>query len=97
MTETLLNYRLLLLIKPDVPEADFEAAVNQLRTQIEKDKGSVKEQDMWGLRDLAYRVKGYDKGYYAHLHFIATPQGLKNISSALALHESSLRYMLTRE
>ena len=93
----LLNYRLLLLVKPDVAEVDYSAVVGEVCAVIEKDKGSVKEQDLWGSRPLAYKVNGFDKGYYAHLHFVATLTGIKNIDQALRLNERVLRYMITKD
>lgn len=93
----LYNYRLLLLVKPDVPEASFKSTVEELTSQIIKDTGSVKEQDLWGLRDLAYKINTYDKGYYAHLRFIATPESVENVKQSLMVNESALRYLITRE
>lgn len=93
----LYNYRLLLLVKPDVAEPVFKSTVDEITSQITKEKGSVKEQDLWGLRDLAYKIHTYDKGYYAHLHFVASPEMVENVKQNLLVNEAALRYLITRD
>lgn len=97
MANELIDYRLLILLKPDLSEADFTSHVDEVRILIEKAKGSVKEQDLWGLRDLAYRIQAFDKGYYAHLHFLADSSTVDKIHDHLKLNETALRYMITKE
>ena len=55
---------------------------------------NVKE---WGLRELAYEIKGETKGYYVLLNVTATPEAIKEFERVANIKESVIRYIQVAE
>ena len=51
--------------------------------------------DHWGRRQLAYKIRNRDTGYYAVARFAADTDLLPEYERALKLDEGVLRYLLT--
>ena len=47
-------YECVIIGRQDVSSGHFEELVNEFCSIIEKDGGSVKKREYWGLRSLAY-------------------------------------------
>ena len=66
-------YEELFIVKPDAPEEEVDAFVEQLRTQLTTAGATVDKVDKWGKRRLAYRVDKYREGIYVLFQFTAGP------------------------
>ncbi len=71
-------YETLYLLPPDLSDDEYQEVVGKFNNIIEKNQGVVIKVDHWGRRDLAYRVRKFDKGYYVLLQFCGKP-GLTSI------------------
>ena len=64
-------YEELFIIKPDFPEEEADAFVEQMRTLVTNGGGTVDKVEKWGKRKLAYRVGKYREGSYVLFQFTA--------------------------
>lgn len=51
----------------------------------------------WGVRDLAYPIKGQKQGYYIQLELKLLPAEVKAVDQALKHNDNVLRYLLVKE
>ena len=51
------NYQSVLILKPDLDEAQVEESVNKITAILKKFGGSVLKLEKWGKKRLAYRVR----------------------------------------
>ena len=86
------NYALTLVLKPDLEEK----ARKELLDSVTKRFGKVEKEELWGARDLAYKIKKYNKGWYAHYLFNGEPDKIAPLDKALKLDEDIIRYLLVR-
>lgn len=86
------NYALTLILKPDLEEK----ARKELIEPVVKKLGKIEKEEDWGVRDLAYQIKRFDKGYYIHYLFQAEPLSISSLDKALKLEEDIIRYLLVR-
>ena len=86
-------YECVIIGRQDVSSGHFEELVNEFCSIIEKDGGSVKKREYWGLRSLAYRIKKNRKGHYILLNFETNPKTLKEFERVRGLNEDILRFM----
>ena len=86
-------YECVIIGRQDVSSGHFEELVNEFCSIIEKDGGSVKKREYWGLRSLAYRIKKNRKGHYILLNFETNPETLKEFERVMGLNEDILRFM----
>jgi small subunit ribosomal protein S6 len=91
-----IDYEILLLLDPDVPEERQGEIVARLRDQVEKSGGTFDRHDPWGRRRLAYEINKKTDGLYHLITFSSTPETLDEISRVLKIDDHVLRHMATR-
>lgn len=89
------NYELMAVIKPDIGDDAIKARLEKLRELIISTGGSVTHEEHWGLRDLTYRIKKQDRGFYCTFDFSGDPSKLKEMDRVLRLDNELLRHLLT--
>ena len=86
-------YECVIIGRQDVSSGQVEELVNEFCSIIEKDGGSIKKREYWGLRSLAYRIKKNRKGHYILLNFETNSKTLKEFERVMGLNEDILRFM----
>ena len=89
-------YETVLIARNDVTQQQVEQIAADIQTELETDGGSVKKNEYWGLRSLAYRIKKNRKGHYLLLGLDAKPAFVSEMERRLGLNEDVLRFMTIR-
>lgn len=90
------NYEGLFIIKPDIKEEDVKGIYKVISDSVIKNGGSVKKEDLWGKRQLAYPVKKFKEGYYYKVDFTVPTAAITKLEEAYRLNSDILRTMITR-
>lgn len=90
------NYEGLFIIKPEIQEEAVKNVYKTISDSVAKNGGSVKKEDVWGKRQLAYPVKKCKEGYYYKLDFTAPTAAIVKLEEACRLNGDILRTMITR-
>src|SRR3989338_1261819 len=59
----------------------------------ESTKG-ISYEDLWGKRDLAFKIKKDRRGYYVIFNFAAEPKAISEMRTAIKLNPVVLRHLL---
>jgi small subunit ribosomal protein S6 len=89
-------YEELFIVKPDAPEEEVDAFVEQLRTQLTTAGATVDKVDKWGKRRLAYRVDKYREGSYVLFQFTAEPNTVSELERRLRVSDIVLKFITVR-
>ena len=89
-------YEELFIVKPDVPEEEVDALVEQLRGQLTTAGATVDKVEKWGKRRLAYRVDKYREGSYVLFQFTAAPETVKEFERRLRVADAVLKFLTVR-
>jgi small subunit ribosomal protein S6 len=89
-------YEELFIVKPDAPEEEADAFVEQLRTQLTSAGATVDKVEKWGKRRLAYRVDKYREGAYVLFQFTASPDTVKELERRLRVSDIVLKFLTVR-
>lgn len=89
------TYELLLLLKPDKTEKQLNEVITEVKKHITDAKGSVANEEVWGLRDLAYKITKYDRGFYVLIDFLLETDQIQELEDFLRLDQIILRHLLT--
>lgn len=94
-------YECVFIARNDVTQQQVEAIAETVSNQLDTDNGvpngtSVKKQEYWWLRSLAYRIKKNRKGHYMLLAFDSKPAAVTEMERQLGLNEDVLRFMTIR-
>lgn len=95
VSENAKKYELMVIVDPDIGEKAVKEHFDELRKNIAALHGEVFYEDAWGLRDLAYKIKKKDRGYYAVLDFMLDPENIRELDRKLRLDTPVLRHMIT--
>ena len=90
------NYEGLLIIKPDLKEEEVKNAFKAVNEAITKNEGSIKKEEPWGKKPLAYPIKKFKEGYYYKVDFTAPPSAISKVEAVYKLNADILRVMITR-
>jgi small subunit ribosomal protein S6 len=89
-------YEELFIIKPDAPDEEVDAFVEQLRTQLTTAGATVDKVDKWGKRRLAYKVDKYREGTYVLFQFTAGPEMVHEFERRLRVADLVLKFITVR-
>lgn len=87
-------YELMLIINPNIGEEASLKEIEKIKKFISDLEGKVTHEDVWGLRNLAYKIKKEDKGFYVVLNFKMDPSKIIEFKSEMMLEQVVLRHML---
>ncbi|HQE93544.1 MAG TPA: 30S ribosomal protein S6 [Anaerolineae bacterium] len=90
------NYELLFIINPSLSEEDKESLLTRVKGYLEQAKGQIVNFKDWGLRRLAYTLKGQKEGQYYLVNFSMPPEKVADFRRNLIMAEGILREMIIR-
>lgn len=89
------EYELTVLVHPDL-ETDLDAAVGKVKKLVTDNGGSIKKEDNWGKKRMAYKIKGQDFAIYVYMDVELPPEAPLKISNTLNITDEVLRYLLVK-
>lgn len=93
------KYEIMYILKPDLDEASLKVEIAKISDVLTKNGGVVTKTTEWGLKDIAYEMKGYKKGYYVILEVEADPEkskALKEFQRLENLNANVVRFLVTK-
>ena len=90
------NYQSVLILKPDLDEAQVEESVNKITAILKKFGGSILKLDKWGKKRLSYRVRKNKFGFYLNIYHTCEPDGVPNLEKEYQLYDLIIKYMVIR-
>ncbi len=90
------SYEGLFIIKPELKDEDAKNVFKVLNDLVAKNGGSVKKEEIWGKRPLAYPVKKFKEGHYYKLDFEASGDIVAKLEGACKLNADIIRTMISR-
>ncbi len=91
-----IEYEILLLLDPELPDGREEQIVQRIREEIERGGGTWEGHDAWGQRKLAYEIDHKADGAYHLLQFQSGPETLAEISRVLKITDGVIRHLAVR-
>lgn len=90
------DYEGLFIMNPDLKEEGLKEAFKSICDCITKNGGSIKKEEDWGKRQLAYSIKRFKEGHYYKVNFACPPGAISKLESTYRLNADILRTMITR-
>lgn len=89
------KYELLYILRPDLEEDARKKVVESLSDLLTKNGAKVNKTEEWGLKQLAYEIKKFTKGYYALVKFEAEKAALDEFDRMTKINQNVLRFLIT--
>jgi len=90
------KYELLVIVNPELSEEELEALLQRVRGYLAEADATVFSFKEWGLRRLAYTLKGHKEGRYYLVHFAMNTSKVAAFEHSILLAEGILRELITR-
>ncbi|MBU0981488.1 30S ribosomal protein S6 [Patescibacteria group bacterium] len=91
-----MKYELMVILDPRLTDKQLEKALNEVKSHIKENGFEMVEEDVWGKRDFAYKIKGRSSGYYVVMNFEGEPEGSVELHRELRIQTEVLRYLLIK-
>lgn len=90
-------YTGMFIIQPNLTEDAYEAVIKDYQKLFADFNSNMIEVNIWGMRDLAYEINDFRKGYYVVLKVEATPEAVKEFDRVSNIREDIIRHILVKE
>ncbi len=90
------KYEMMLMLFPDLGESKTTETLEEVKSLITSEGGELLNEDVWGIRDLAYRIKKQDHGFYVVLNFTLESKKVKELEAHLNIIQSLMRYLIIK-
>lgn len=98
MKDTKINYQLVVVFDPKTDEKDKEKVNKKIEDILAENKAEVVKKEKVGLKNLAYKIKSFDKGDFWVLDIASEkPVGLKEFNLFLNREPSIIRYLVLKK
>ena len=87
------QYETLMVLHPEIPEAQTRETIDRAKRLIEGMGGTVSQMQEWGMRELAYSIRKFTRGYYVIADYSASPEVVRELERTLKIADEVLRFM----
>jgi small subunit ribosomal protein S6 len=87
------RYETIFILRPDQGEPQIKEAIKRYESFVTQGGGELIETEEWGIRELAYRIKGERRGYYVRLDYVSDGAVMNEVERNLKLADNILRYL----
>ena len=91
------KYETMMIIKPDLADADKKTLFGQISEAITNNNGNVSAANIWSeKRKLYFPINKHREGVYYLLNFTAPAEAIEKIRHTYKLNENILRVLIIR-
>ena len=91
------QYTGMYIIRPTATEEQIKACNEALANIFTKDGGQVLSVEEWGMKDLAYEINDFSKGYYVKFVVNATNEAVAEYDRICNIREDVIRHLIVRD
>ena len=90
------RYETVFILTPVLSDDQMKEAVQKFRGFLEDNNANVVNEELWGLRKLAYPIEKKSTGFYCLLEFEAEPSLIKKFETMYRRDERVVRFLTFR-
>ena len=91
------QYTGMYIIRPTLAEEGFKAVIADIEKIFTERGGKILEVNEWGLKELAYEIEDFKKGYYVKFVVNANNEAVAEYDRICNIKEDIIRHILVKE
>lgn len=91
------QYELMVIVDPSLGDKGIQSTLDDLKKVIDSVKGKITKEDIWGEKDLAYKIHGSHKWFYALFDIDIDGPSLKEATNSINLIQGIWRNMFVKK
>jgi small subunit ribosomal protein S6 len=84
------------IVNPELNEDENKALLQRVQDYLAEADGDVLKKDDWGMRRLAYPIKGHREGHYYLLKFSMDSSNVKEFERRILLADGIIREIIVK-
>ena len=90
------KYEVMLILNPDLREPEVKKKLKEIEEMVQKAGGKITQEDFWGKKFLAFRIKGQTEGVYMVYNFELPSNFLHELKEHMRIEKDILRSMIIK-
>ena len=90
------HYETAFILTPVLSDSQMKEAVEKFKKLLVENGASIENEELWGLRKLAYPIKKLTNGFYIILQFAGEPTLIEKLEVQYRRDERVLRFLTFR-
>lgn len=91
------KYTGMYILKPTLTEEQIKANVEELNALFTSKGGEILSVEEWGLKELAYEIQDFSKGYYVKFAVNANNEAVAEYDRICNIKEAVIRHILVKD
>ena len=91
------KYELAVVLTTKIEDEERAAAIEKIKSYIERFGGTVTNVDEWGKKRLAYEIQKMKEGFYYFIAFESNSDCPNELESRVRIMEDVIRYLCIRQ
>jgi small subunit ribosomal protein S6 len=88
------RYEIMYIVRPNLEEEARKNLINEINAIFVKFESQEPKVDEWGMRDLAYEINDFKKGYYVVLDVNASTDAINEVDRVIKIKEDIIRHIV---
>ena len=89
-------YETIYIVKQDLDNKALKDLEEKYDNLLKLSKAIIEYKENWGLRNLAYKIKNYRKGYYYMIVFNGEKESVSELERNFRIDENIIRFLTSR-
>ncbi len=90
------QYEITQIWPPDLSPEEYQAYLKEFEDFLQKNGAKILNQEVWGLRRLAYPIRKKLSGYYVYAEFQAPASFIKALRRYIQLRPYIMRHLIVK-
>jgi len=86
-------YENIFIARQELGDKEIEKTIENYKNILEKNKANLVDTELWGLRNLAYKIEKNKKGHYVVLKIDGNGQAIHELERNMRIDENIIRYL----
>ena len=87
------RYETIIIIDPDLSEEDRTSFLNRVKEIIPQQGGVLIQEDLWGVKKLAYEIKKKPRGYYVRMDYCGLGKAVDEIERFFRIDDRAMKFL----
>ena len=89
-------YETIYIVKQDLDNKALKDLDEKYENLLKLNKAIIEYKENWGLRNLAYKIQNYKKGYYYLLVFNGESEAVNELERNFRIDENVIRFLTSK-
>lgn len=91
-----MKYEFMYILNPALSDDERTQTMGDIKSLLESNGATFTSEDVWGVKPMAYRIKGSAEGFYVLSNLEMNGEIIKTVSKDFNLEANIWRYMFVK-